>query len=337
MNGFTQPSIARQGGMTLIELAVVLLVLIGLAGLTLPYVGGFIAKTSTSTGATSNADLYNALALYQAQTGGYPNNLDLLTNAGDIDQVLDDYSVTAAAADGSTAGSMNWDIVSGSAPSGTGTATAAAIGASLLAAGINTVVPSPHTGDLKYTNVNGTYALTNTSGTGKDAVTNEISATFDPAFGGQTPIKVTDAEAYVTTKDNMFKSICTGAAPYDTPNKCITKNYGGTIGNLLGYTIPPGHAIIVLGVGTRNSAIGVSLASAPVVFAATPTAQPQLVYARYLAAFDVDTQHTATSTGSNMATPAKLVGVVYGPSSMMLESAGSSIQNYYQGLKQEKM
>lgn len=332
MNGFTQPSIARQGGMTLIELAVVLLVLIGLAGLTLPYVGGFIAKTSTSTGASSNADLYNALAMYQAQTGGYPNNLDLLTKGTDIDQVLDDMSNTAYdPTDGSPGGNMNWGIVNGSAPGGNGTATAAAIGASLLAAGITTVVPSPHTGTtLKYTNDNGTFTLLNG--------TNVISATFDPAFGGQTPVSVTAAGAYVTSVDGMFTSICTSAAPYNTPNSCTKpKNYGGTIGNLLGYTIPPGHAIIVLGVGTRNSAVGVSMASAPVVFAATPTAQPHLVYARYLAAFDVDTQHTGSATAGNVATPAKLVGVVYGPSSMMMESVGSSIQNFYQGLKQQPM
>jgi type II secretory pathway pseudopilin PulG len=336
MNGFKQASVARQGGMTLIELAVVLLVLIGLAGLTLPYVGGFIERTSTSTGAASNVGLYNALAMYQAQKGGYPNNLDLLAKGTTIDQALDDQAVTASdPQDGSSGGNMNWGIVNAAAPGGkalgNGGSITTNIGASLMAAGILTVVPSPHTvNTLKYTTNNGQYALMN----GTDV----ISATFDPAFGGQTPINVTAAGAYVTTVDGMFTSICTGASPYNTPNSCTTgKNYGATIGNLLGYTIPPGHAIIVLGVGSRNSAIGVSMASPPVVFAATPTAQPHLVYARYMAAFDVDTQYAGSAISGNLATPAKLVGVIYGPSSMMLESAGSSIQNFYQGLKQQPM
>ena len=86
----TLKKIARQQGMTLIELAVVLLVLVGLAGLTLPYVGGFIQKTHNSTSSASGADLYNALAEYQALNGGYPNNLNSLNTGGGLAQFLDD-------------------------------------------------------------------------------------------------------------------------------------------------------------------------------------------------------------------------------------------------------
>ncbi len=324
MNALTKQPTARQGGMTLIELAVVLLILVGLAGLTLPYVGGFVSKTSTATGAASNADLYNALSLYQAQTGGYPNNLDLLTNGTNMDFTLDDYEVTNGAP-------MNWQIASaaagaaGAVPSATNFSVSN-IAASLQAAGINTLVPSPHANANGvpptnfYTNANGNYV-----------VTSGVSVTFDPAFASMTPIPVANAAAFVTSYDDMFTSIC---YPGSLPNNCVSgMNYGGTIGNELGYTIPPGHAIIVLGVGMVNSAIGVSLGSPPVVFAPKPQAQPQLVYARYMAAFDVDTQHTSNQG----AAAAKLVGVVYGDSSMMLESIGTSIANYYQGLSQQSM
>ena len=54
----------RQAGMTLIELTVVLLVLIGLAGLLLPYVGGFMIKTHDSTGTYNSAALDNNIQRY---------------------------------------------------------------------------------------------------------------------------------------------------------------------------------------------------------------------------------------------------------------------------------
>ncbi len=48
----------REAGMTLIELTVVLLVLIGLAGLALPYISGFVGKTHNATSAASGAELF---------------------------------------------------------------------------------------------------------------------------------------------------------------------------------------------------------------------------------------------------------------------------------------
>ncbi len=104
---------------------------------------------------------------------------------------------------------------------------------------------------------------------------------------------------------------------------------GQTIANLLGYSLNTGHSIIVLGINQRNSAIGKTLAQAPVVMPISQTTQPQLVYGRYLAAFDVDS--------ANGSAPAKLVGVVYGSAQMRLESVGTSIQDYYTGLSREPM
>jgi len=69
---------ARQAGMTLIELTVVLLVLIGLAGLMIPYVAGFISKTHDSTGDSNLNALNGAFARYEAQYGVYPNDLQTL-------------------------------------------------------------------------------------------------------------------------------------------------------------------------------------------------------------------------------------------------------------------
>jgi len=78
--------IARQAGMTLIELTVVLLVLIGLAGLLIPYVSGFVTKTHDSTGSSNIQALNNAMARYEVEHyDNFPNNMDsLITAGGDV-------------------------------------------------------------------------------------------------------------------------------------------------------------------------------------------------------------------------------------------------------------
>ncbi|HYE36079.1 prepilin-type N-terminal cleavage/methylation domain-containing protein [Methylocaldum sp.] len=69
-----------QSGMTLIELSVVLLVLIGLAGLLIPYVSGFVGKTHDSTGTNNLANLDNSVQRYHTQFMGAPNNMEALIN-----------------------------------------------------------------------------------------------------------------------------------------------------------------------------------------------------------------------------------------------------------------
>jgi len=70
---------ARQAGMTLIELTVVLLVLVGLAGLLIPYVSGFVTKTHDSTGASNIQALNNAVQRYAVEHyDNFPDKLDSL-------------------------------------------------------------------------------------------------------------------------------------------------------------------------------------------------------------------------------------------------------------------
>ena len=57
-------NMARQAGMTLIELTVVLLILIGLAGLLVPYVGSFTQTTHDSTNSNNVTQLNNAMGRY---------------------------------------------------------------------------------------------------------------------------------------------------------------------------------------------------------------------------------------------------------------------------------
>lgn len=66
--------------MTLIELTVVLLILIGLAGLLLPYVGGFTEKTQNSSAADSLAEVNKAIHRFDAQYMAFPDGFDSLVD-----------------------------------------------------------------------------------------------------------------------------------------------------------------------------------------------------------------------------------------------------------------
>ncbi len=70
----------RQAGMTLIELTVVLLILIGLAGLLIPYVGSFVQKTHDSTNSNNLAQFNNAFIRYTTENNKLPQHMDTLTN-----------------------------------------------------------------------------------------------------------------------------------------------------------------------------------------------------------------------------------------------------------------
>jgi len=65
-------------GFTLIELVVVLFILVGLAALIIPAVGGLVSRTTASTSASSIGNVANAIQRYEAQHLTYPDNFDSL-------------------------------------------------------------------------------------------------------------------------------------------------------------------------------------------------------------------------------------------------------------------
>lgn len=78
------PKIAlKQRGFTLIELSVVLLILVGLAGLLLPYVSGFDEDTKNSTSAANLKAVNNAIVQYETRFRAFPDKFDsLVTTEG---------------------------------------------------------------------------------------------------------------------------------------------------------------------------------------------------------------------------------------------------------------
>lgn len=70
----------KQAGMTLIELTVVLLILVGLAGLLIPYVGSFVQKTHDSTSSSNLTQLNNAMGRFIAEKNKMPAHMSALLN-----------------------------------------------------------------------------------------------------------------------------------------------------------------------------------------------------------------------------------------------------------------
>ena len=298
MKNYNLKAMKNQAGMTLIELTVVLLVLIGLAGLTLPYVGGFISKTHNSTSADSGAALFNALQVYQASYQSFPQGLNILT-AGTSTAPLGttaapylDNTAQTATAWATTVLPTNFTAFSD---------VAGGIAKSLSQAGINYVTSLPQ--GLTVTNPDGTFKQIGGIATNGATFTAENPSTI---------ISNTSTTSFVTDTINSGLYV-SGAA-----------NSSG-IANALLYTTPvadSNHKMIVLGIGQGNSAINKTLASVPIHFGDKASLQPANTYSRFMAAFDVDT------TGVNAA---KLIGIVHAPDvGDQWESLYSSLNAYYQ-------
>ncbi|MCA9107250.1 MAG: prepilin-type N-terminal cleavage/methylation domain-containing protein [Planctomycetales bacterium] len=74
---------AARRGLTLIELVVVLLILVGLAGVVIPAVTNMVGRTHTSSGAANISQIANALQRFEVQYMSYPDNFDsLVTDLG---------------------------------------------------------------------------------------------------------------------------------------------------------------------------------------------------------------------------------------------------------------
>lgn len=89
MRNYNPKNAFKQRGLTLIELTVVLLILIGLAGVLLPYVSGFFEKTETSSSAASLTEVNNAVDRFDTQYLAYPDGFDTLVAGAEGTAVID--------------------------------------------------------------------------------------------------------------------------------------------------------------------------------------------------------------------------------------------------------
>lgn len=78
---YTENTKATQSGMTLIELSVVLLVMVGLAGVAVPYVAGMADKAHDSTTGSSIAQLNQTIAGFRGNHNALPEKLETLVDS----------------------------------------------------------------------------------------------------------------------------------------------------------------------------------------------------------------------------------------------------------------
>jgi prepilin-type N-terminal cleavage/methylation domain-containing protein len=259
---YTENTKATQSGMTLIELSVVLLVMVGLAGVAAPYVAGMADKAHDSTTAASLNALNQAFGSYKTNHNALPDKLELLTTTDGSGAVIDylihqdNYSTSPIFSTTDT----------------NSNATLENIKLSLVRAGIKTVFPMNGNNAITnniYGKVNHTFDAANTSPAAAVDLTDPVS---DPKFayvagsgagfwGGALSVPV-DAMAYALGGSaDQFDTVC--------------------------------HSYIAMGIGDKSTIVGKDLQSAPVLFASNGDFNPQKKYARFIGIFQV---HSATPT-----------------------------------------
>lgn len=87
----------KRPGLTLMELIMVLVILIALAGLVVPMFPGILTQAHTSTCSTNIQECTKAVMMFQSAKSSYPNNLDLMSDGatGTIDYLAGGTSLPA--------------------------------------------------------------------------------------------------------------------------------------------------------------------------------------------------------------------------------------------------
>jgi prepilin-type N-terminal cleavage/methylation domain-containing protein len=81
----TPPRYSRRHGLTLIELIVVMVILVALAGMIVPLFPNLIGRAQSSAGATNLGEVSRAVqTYYNLYNNHYPNNLDSIVNASGV-------------------------------------------------------------------------------------------------------------------------------------------------------------------------------------------------------------------------------------------------------------
>lgn len=274
----------KQAGMTLIELTVVLLILIGLAGLLVPYVGSFVQKTHDSTNSSNLANLNNAFIRFVASENRIPHHMDTLVNhtggagtgvcasnftAGEAYCGLLDRSMFATA--------QYTRAADPSKPVG-----AAEISyASLEKANISMLVNNDTTAPNKtFGSQIGMVYIGDMGG----MATPTSPATFLTVSGA--PL-VGPGSSAGTIPGHL--SVALGKAPMDYSTTC--------------------YDYVVVGLGDANGLVGKTIAASPVHYPEDATKGPVEYYNHYMAVLQVDKDNT-TAGCSSITEAAKFLGVV---------------------------
>lgn len=255
-------------GMTLIELAVVMLILVGLAGVLLPYVTGYSGKTHDSSAATNITEINNAIPRFESEKGRYPSNMDsLIVGAGTATGTVINYTVADNIGyDAATTYGMTPLALSTTANS-EGNIVCRALGK----AGISTVID----------------------------MDDGSKSNFAPTFNNSA---ASGAVVYLGTPvmTNPPPSSCVG-----TVAKVATTNVAAALG--LDATMTANKEYVAFGIGTMNEMQGAVMSGeAPLHYSKQPEHNAGKTYSRFVALFEV-IPNVTTTTSANVPA-AKFVG-----------------------------
>lgn len=328
-----QPAIAavRQAGLTLIELTIVLLILIGLSGLLLPFVQGFVDKTHDSANADSLKEIGKQVESYNNLYSGYPENLDsLIVGTAGLNPALLPTAATpgiAAAAGAVMPAMMRPGLFAPYTLAGTGTGAGMQANADLVQfqnSGITKV--STMWGDAGV----GNHTLKATDQINIALATGSVVASINEAFLSQDG------------------AVCSQAAPTPgTPMTIGTPNVAGVpapgaddavanqcLAELLNKPITDvdvaNNVYIVLGIGNDASLVGRTMSEAPIHFAKVGGMNAANKYNRILAVFELQEKTMAPKIpGAKGHSALKFVGTLM--PMMKMEGLSQAQGAYYSG------
>lgn len=262
----------KQAGMTLIELTVVLLILVGLAGLMIPYVSGFVEKTHDSTTLTNLSDLDRIVPQYRMIKNTYPDDLESLVEAP-------------------------------TATSTVGTAMYTKLFKSYLfkaeALGANALISL---------NKAGISSLINNNSASSDAT---FKSTYDVTGQIQNtkyaPLATT-LVAKVSGADWMNTNAIVPSVPANDGSDPASQHLAYTFGRPATTFNTLCYDYVAFGIGQDNSMIGAALQTAPVHFSADGDSNPVDKYSRYITVFEVQKSTTTADGCPDQIQAAKFVG-----------------------------
>lgn len=270
----------RQAGMTLIELTVVLLILIGLAGLLVPYVGSFTQTTHDSTNSNNLAQLNNAFGKYVSAKNILPPHSDLLTNLSATS------AGTGSCSGAQTAGAIYCGLANSAMFTSTGYASGSIPATSIANSGMNMAVAHDA------------------------SVANKTFGTSAGMFMLNTPT----ASGWATAKFAKINAVAgVGMAGMETVEDHVAKALGRDpmVYNSQCYDY------IAVGLGDNSELIQSTMAASPVYFPQDATFGPTERYAHFLAILQVDNNNGtytdmmgATKNCTGTTEKAKFLGVV---------------------------
>jgi type II secretory pathway pseudopilin PulG len=251
-------TLKRQAGMTLIELTVVLLILVGLAGLLIPYVSSFTTYTHDTTSDHSLASLNNAMQRFQSQYNAAPDNLENLISSSAGSATDTNTNCVAAVADDVFCKLLNPALFDAELA-----ATYPGIALQLKNAGISTV-----------------YNVDNTT----------TDATFK-ATGSNSTTATSSVTAWSVIKDQAAVNNL-GVNVADELSDALGMNETALATN------SAGSIFVALGVGQQSQLTGNTISDAPVHFATTADLGPAAYYNRFVAIYEITRPTSITTTSA---------------------------------------